>query len=45
VTSANGRPAVKLSDNPSKATGNPAEIERYLRIFGQDGRVQQAVAV
>ena len=45
VTSANGRPAVKLSDNPSKATGAPAEIERYLRIFGQDGRVQQAVAV
>ena len=45
VTSANGRPAVKLSDNPSKATGDPAEIERYLRIFGQDGRVQQAVAV
>ena len=45
VTRANGRPAVKLSDNPSKATGNPAEIERYLRIFGQDGRVQQAVAV
>jgi nicotinate phosphoribosyltransferase len=45
VTSANGRPAVKLSDNPSKATGQPAEIERYLRIFGQDGRLQQAVAV
>ncbi|KFG90326.1 Nicotinate phosphoribosyltransferase [Sphingobium herbicidovorans NBRC 16415] len=45
VTSANGRHAVKLSDNPSKATGDPAEIERYLRIFGQDGRVQQVVAV
>ncbi|WP_407695518.1 hypothetical protein [Sphingomonas psychrotolerans] len=45
VTSANGRPAVKLSDNPSKATGESAEIERYLRIFGQDGRVHQAVAV
>jgi len=36
---------VKLSDNPSKATGNPAEMERYLRIFGQDGHVRQAVAV
>ncbi|SUJ19134.1 Nicotinate phosphoribosyltransferase [Sphingomonas paucimobilis] len=45
VISANGRPAVKLSDNPSKATGNPAEMERYLRIFGQDGHVRQAVAV
>ena len=39
VTSANGRPAVKLSDNPAKATGDPAEIARYLRIFGASGRV------
>ena len=41
VTSANGRPAVKLSDNPIKATGDPAEIERYRRVFGvssQDAR-------
>ena len=45
VTSANGRPAVEFSDNPSKATGKPTEIERYLRIFGQEGRVQRAVAV
>jgi len=45
VTSANGRPAVKLSDNPSKATGQPAEIARYLRIFGESGRVEQAVSV
>ena len=45
VTSANGRPAVKLSDNPSKATGQSTEIERYLRIFERDGRVPQAVAV
>lgn len=34
VTAANGRPAVKLSDNPSKATGDPAEIARYRRVFG-----------
>ena len=34
VTSANGRPAVKLSDNPAKATGDPAEIARYRRVFG-----------
>ncbi|GGO96066.1 nicotinate phosphoribosyltransferase [Stakelama pacifica] len=45
VTSANGRPAVKLSDNPEKATGDPAEIERYLRIFGGKGRSAQAVEV
>jgi nicotinate phosphoribosyltransferase len=45
VTSANGRPAVKLSDNPHKATGQPVEIERYLRIFGHDGRVPTTVAV
>jgi len=45
VTSANGRPAVKLSDNPAKATGDPSEIARYLRIFGEAGRVAQDVAV
>ncbi len=31
---ANGRPTVKLSDNPNKAMGPPAEIERYKRVFG-----------
>jgi nicotinate phosphoribosyltransferase len=45
VTSANGRPAVKLSDNPEKATGAPAEIERYLRVFGAQDRVAAAVTV
>jgi nicotinate phosphoribosyltransferase len=45
VTRANGRAAVKLSDNPAKATGDPAEITRYLRIFGEDGMVKQAIAV
>lgn len=29
----NGRPAVKLSDDPAKSTGDPAEIEKYRRIF------------
>jgi nicotinate phosphoribosyltransferase len=33
VVSANGRPTVKLSDNPAKALGPPEEIERYKRIF------------
>jgi len=45
VTSANGRPAIKLSDNPLKATGDPAEIERYLRVFGAEGHVTSAVSV
>ena len=29
-----GRPTVKLSDNPNKAMGPPDEIERYKRVFG-----------
>jgi nicotinate phosphoribosyltransferase len=29
-----GRPAIKLSDNPRKATGPEAEIERYRNVFG-----------
>lgn len=45
VTSANGRPTVKLSDNPAKATGDPAEIDRYIRVFGTEGRVTSAVVV
>ena len=32
--SANGSPTVKLSDNPNKAMGPAAEIERYKRVFG-----------
>ena len=32
--SANGRPTVKLSDNPEKAMGPAGEIERYKRVFG-----------
>lgn len=45
VTSANGRAAVKLSDNPAKATGDRHEIARYLRIFGETGMVRRGVAV
>jgi len=37
VSTAEGRPAVKLSDNYSKALGTPAEIERYRRVFGTEG--------
>ena len=34
LNDADGRPAVKLSDNPAKALGAPAEVERYRRVFG-----------
>ncbi len=32
--SANGRPTVKLSDNPEKAMGPADQIDRYKRVFG-----------
>jgi nicotinate phosphoribosyltransferase len=34
LTSADGLPTVKLSDNASKSTGPAAEIARYRRAFG-----------
>ncbi|WP_126975462.1 nicotinate phosphoribosyltransferase [Frigidibacter oleivorans] len=34
AASVNGRPTVKLSDNPNKATGPADEIARYRAIFG-----------
>ena len=43
VVSADGRPTVKLSDNPSKAMGRPDEVERYKRVFGLG--VQEDIAV
>jgi nicotinate phosphoribosyltransferase len=33
AVSADGHPTVKLSDNPNKAMGPAAEIERYKRVF------------
>ena len=33
AVAADGRPTVKLSDNPAKAMGPAAEIERYKRVF------------
>ncbi|MGV3550318.1 nicotinate phosphoribosyltransferase [Rhizobium sp.] len=45
VTEANGRPAVKLSDNPNKATGIASEVERYKTFFGTEDFVKQAVKV
>ena len=34
AVAANGRPTVKLSDNPRKAMGPEEEISRYKRVFG-----------
>lgn len=43
--SANGRPTVKLSDNPEKAMGPPEEIERYKRVFGVGEQARIKVVV
>ncbi|TAG23570.1 MAG: nicotinate phosphoribosyltransferase [Rhodobacterales bacterium] len=43
--SANGRPTVKLSDNPAKAMGPADEIERYKRIFGVGAQTSLEVVV
>src|ERR1700692_4486035 len=37
VSTVEGKPAVKLSDNYAKALGPPSEIERYRRVFGTAG--------
>jgi nicotinate phosphoribosyltransferase len=37
LTEVEGRPAVKLSDNYSKALGDANETERYRRVFGVAG--------
>lgn len=41
ATEANGHKTVKLSDNLAKATGTPADIERFKRIFGYAGGILQ----
>jgi len=45
AVSANGKPTVKLSDNPEKAMGPADEIERYKRIFhvGEQERIKVEV--
>ena len=45
AVSANGRPTVKLSDNPNKAMGPAAEIERYKKVFGVGAQTAQEVIV
>ncbi len=43
--SADGKPTVKLSDNPRKAMGPKAEIERYKRVFGVGDQAEVEVVV
>jgi nicotinate phosphoribosyltransferase len=43
--SANGRPTVKLSDNPNKAMGPKDQIERYKRVFGVGAQKAMDVVV
>ena len=43
LNDANGRPAVKLSDNYRKALGPTEEVERYVRVFGTAGMAEVPV--
>ncbi|WP_339949356.1 nicotinate phosphoribosyltransferase [uncultured Albimonas sp.] len=45
AVSAEGRPCVKLSDNPVKATGPAEEIARYKRVFGVGEQAARPVMV
>ncbi|MBP6736467.1 MAG: nicotinate phosphoribosyltransferase, partial [Rhodobacteraceae bacterium] len=45
AVSANGRPTVKLSDNPLKAMGPEEEIARYKRVFGVGEQAPREVQV
>jgi nicotinate phosphoribosyltransferase len=45
AVSANGRPTVKLSDNPNKAMGPKDEVARYMRVFEVGQQVARDVVV
>ena len=45
AVAADGKPTVKLSDNPNKAMGPGLEIERYKRVFGVGAQVSEPVLV
>ncbi|WP_305969728.1 MULTISPECIES: nicotinate phosphoribosyltransferase [unclassified Mameliella] len=45
AVSADGRPTVKLSDNPNKAMGPANEIARYKRVFGVGDQEAMEVVV
>ncbi len=42
---ADGKPTVKLSDNPNKAMGPALEIERYKRVFNVGAQAEMDVVV
>ncbi len=45
VKDANGRPAIKLSDNYEKAVGPADAVARYRRVFGTEGVADVPVTV
>ena len=45
AVSADGKPTVKLSDNPNKAMGPADQVERYKRVFEVGDQVAQEVIV
>ena len=45
VAEVEGRPAVKLSDNPAKATGPAEEVAHYRSVFGAEGSAELPVTV
>ena len=45
AVSADGRPTVKLSDNPAKALGPSGEVARYRRVFAVGAQETRAVEV
>ncbi|MFO1210861.1 MAG: nicotinate phosphoribosyltransferase [Amaricoccus sp.] len=45
AVSANGRPTVKLSDNPAKALGPADQVARYKRVFDVGAQVEEPVLV
>ncbi len=45
AVSADGKPTVKLSDNPLKAMGPADEVARYKRVFGVGEQVEREVVV
>jgi nicotinate phosphoribosyltransferase len=45
AASANGRPTVKLSDNPLKAMGPADQVARYRSVFGVGAQTPEPVLV
>ncbi len=45
VTEADGRPTVKLSDNPLKSLGPAEEVGRYRRVFGVGRQTERKLIV